>query len=63
MCKKRVAVQNKSNSFLKIFWNLHEHYNYLQITQIGIFLEKLLKVSDNALVQLWIFAPMKHSLP
>jgi hypothetical protein len=28
---------------LKIFWNLHEHYNYLQITQIGNFATKVIK--------------------
>ncbi len=33
-CKKRVAAHNKLIFFLKIFFNLHEHYNYLQFTQI-----------------------------
>jgi hypothetical protein len=29
---KRVVEQNKMNLLLKILWKLHDHYNYLQIT-------------------------------
>ncbi len=43
ICNKRVVVQNKMNLLLKIFWDIHEHYNYLQITQIKDYLQKLLK--------------------
>jgi hypothetical protein len=31
------------NLLLKILWTLHEHYNYLQMMQIGNYLRKLLK--------------------
>ncbi len=36
LCKKRVVVQNKLYLQLKIFWNQHEHYNYLQLTKITL---------------------------
>ncbi len=36
-----------------IFWNLHEHCNYLQITQIGNYLQKLFK---HHLAWLWLKA-------
>ncbi len=36
LCKKRVAVQNKFNLILQIFWNEREHYNYIQSIQIKI---------------------------
>jgi hypothetical protein len=40
----RVVVQNKINFLLKNFWKLHEFYNYLQITEITVYLQKLLNV-------------------
>jgi hypothetical protein len=43
-CKKSVVVPNKMNSLLKIFSFLHEHYNYLQITQIGNYSQMFLKI-------------------
>jgi hypothetical protein len=44
ICEKIVVVQNKMNLLLKIFWILHQHYNFLQITQIKDYLQKLLNV-------------------
>ncbi len=32
------------NLLMKIFWDLNEHYNYLQITQNSVYLQKLLNV-------------------
>ncbi len=43
-CKKKVVAQNKTNLLLKKFWAEHEHYNYLQITQINDYFQKLLNV-------------------
>ena len=48
-CKKRVVVQNKTNLLPKICWVLHEHYNYLQFTQIRNYLQKIFKVPTFAL--------------
>ncbi len=41
--RKSIVIQNKSNTLHKIFWSSHKNYNYLQITQIGNYLQKLLK--------------------
>jgi hypothetical protein len=38
---KRVVVQNKLNVLLKVFWNLHENYNYLPVKQFINDLQKL----------------------
>ena len=44
--------QNKSYLLLKIFWNLNEYCNYLQITQIRNYLQKFLKDQKDGLERL-----------
>ncbi len=40
-CEKRVNVQKKSNLLLEIFLFWHDNRNYLQIGQIGYYLQRI----------------------
>jgi hypothetical protein len=42
----------KSVKHSSLFWNLHEQCNYLQITQIGNYLQTLLIRSEHCLARL-----------
>ncbi len=51
--KKSVTVQNNSNLLLKLIRNSHEHYNFLQFTQIKNYVQKLLKEPGIVCITLW----------